>query len=721
MVIGPEDDTGCVRRRFARRWSAAVAGTSYVSLRPDELTDYLAGLTDRLVDVLDAARHDPARAHRIGVELVAAHFTGTETLSRSLAVLGEELPALVGDPPPPDLSRRLGSTLGALAAGYAEALCERTVDEQEAIRRALLAARRESEARLATSESRLRAMFTEAAIGIGIGDLDGNIQEVNPALVRMFGYTAEEFTRRNVSAMVHPDDAPSVWPLYEQLVRGLRDHFRIEKRFSRADGEIIWTNLTVSLVRDADGAPAYQVAMLEDVTDRQQLQATLAHLAYHDPLTELPNRTLFSRRLAEAFSDPAGSRRVGLCSLDLDGFKRVNDSLGHDVGDQLLVAVAGRLADCCGPDRLLARMGGDEFVVLTDGSGGSAEVVTLAEEIITAMTAPFRLGGRDLSVTASIGVVEQAVAETTPAELMSAADITLYRAKHDGKGRYAVFDRGRTDLEIARFTLSATLPAAIERGEFVVHYQPLVTLSDGALHGVEALVRWHHPTFGLLQPDRFIELAEETGAIVTLGRWVLAHACAQARAWRDEFGAAAPLLSVNLSPRQLEDPDLVADVTAILLDTGLEPGQLQLELTEQAVMRDEPGPLKALRALDDLGVGIAVDDFGTGYSNLSTLPRLPVRGLKLDGSFVRTLRGGDATNPTDELIVSTVIGLAHGLDLTVTAEGIETADQLERLRALGCDVGQGWLFAKAVPAEEIAGMLRAHRSAGEPTAGRTGT
>jgi EAL domain-containing protein (putative c-di-GMP-specific phosphodiesterase class I) len=230
------------------------------------------------------------------------------------------------------------------------------------------------------------------------------------------------------------------------------------------------------------------------------------------------------------------------------------------------------------------------------------------------------------------------------------------------------------------------------------------------------LVRWQHPTYGLLQPDRFIELAEETGAIVALGRWVLAHACAQARSWRDEFGPTAPLLSVNLAPRQLEEPDLVADVTAILLDTGLRPGELQLELTEQAVMRDEPGPLKALRALDDLGVGIAVDDFGTGYSNLSALSRLPVRGLKLDGSFVRTLRGGDATNPTDELIVSTLIGLAHGLDLTVTAEGIETADQLERLRSLGCDVGQGWLFAKAVPADDITAMLRARRSTGKPGA-----
>ncbi|OZM78182.1 GGDEF domain-containing protein [Pseudonocardia sp. MH-G8] len=697
-----------MRRRFAERWSAAVAGTSYVSLKPDELTDYLAGLTDRLVDALAAPRHDPAPAHRIGVELVAAHFTGPETMRRSLTVLGEELPTLVADPLPPDLARRLGSTLGALAAGYAEALCERTLDEQEAIRRAMLAARRESEAKLATSESRLRAMFTEAAIGIGIADLEGNIQEVNPALVRMFGYPAQEFTQRNVSAMVHPDDAPSVWQLYEELVRGRRDHFRVEKRFFRADGAIIWTNLTVSLVRDADGAPAYQVAMLEDVTERQQLQATLAHLAYHDPLTGLPNRALFSTRLAEVFADPVNPRRVGLCSLDLDGFKRVNDSLGHDVGDQLLVAVAGRLAECCGPDRLLARMGGDEFVVLIDGSSGAAELVELAEEIITAMTAPIRLDGRDLSVTTSIGIVEQAVAETTAAELMSAADITLYRAKHDGKGRYAVFDRGRTDQEIARFTLSATLPAAVERGEFVVHYQPLITLADGALRGVEALVRWQHPTFGLLQPDRFIELAEETGAIVTLGRWVLAHACAQARSWRDEFGAAAPFLSVNLAPRQLEEPDLVADVTAILLDTGLQAAQLQLELTEQAVMRDEPGPLKALRALDDLGVGIAVDDFGTGYSNLSALPRLPVRGLKLDGSFVRTLRGGDATDRTDELIVSTLIDLAHGLDLTVTAEGIETADQLERLRSLGCDVGQGWLFAKAVPAEGITAMLRRH-------------
>lgn len=706
MVTAREDSIGRARHSFARTWAAAIAGTSYVPLGPEELTAYLLGLTDRLVDALMAPRYDPAPADRVGAGLAAAHFTDTETLSRSVAVLSEGLPELVGTPAPPDLAVRLGQMSGALAAGYAAALRELTLEEQEAIRCAMLVARRDAEQRLAASEARFRAMFTEAAIGIGIGDLAGNIQEVNPSLLRMFGYTAEQFTRLNVSDLVHPDDAPSVWPLYEQLVQGNRDHFRIEKRFFRSNGEIIWTHLTVSLVRDEAGAPAYQVAMLEDVTERQRLQSSLEYLAYHDPLTRLPNRALFSDRLAQVFAEPAADRRIGLCFLDLDGFKRVNDSQGHDVGDQLLVAVADRLARCCGPGHLVARMGGDEFVILVTDSTGVDAVVALADGIIAALVAPIRLGGQELTVTASIGIVEQPVAATDPADLMSAADITLYRAKSRGKGRYAVFDRGRTDNEIARFTMSSTMPSAIEQGEFFVRYQPLVSLADGVLSGVEALVRWLHPTYGLLGPDRFIGLAEETGAIVPLGRWVLAAACEQTRRWRDEFGARAPFVSVNLAPRQLEERGLVADVTSILADTGLDPHELQLELTEQAVMRDEAGQMKALYALSEMGVRIVIDDFGTGYSNLSSLLRLPVHGLKLDGSFIKGLRSVDDADPTDELIVSTLVTLAHALNLTVTAEGVETAAQLERLCSLGCDAGQGWFFAQAGPAADIAEMLR---------------
>jgi EAL domain-containing protein (putative c-di-GMP-specific phosphodiesterase class I) len=336
-------------------------------------------------------------------------------------------------------------------------------------------------------------------------------------------------------------------------------------------------------------------------------------------------------------------------------------------------------------------------------------VAALADEVLAVMAAPIRVGDHELTVTTSIGVVERPVADTNPADLMQAADITLYRAKAEGKARYAMFDQHRNDSEVARFTLSATLLAAIERGEFFLDYQPLVALKDGTLRAVEALVRWRHPTLGVLGPERFISLAEETGSIVQLGHWVLARACQQARAWHDAFGDAAPLVSVNLAPRQLNEPSLVAEVATILADNDLDPSCLQLELTEQCLMGDEAGPLKALTKLYRMGVRIAIDDFGTGYSNFSYLRRLPMHELKLAGSFAVSLRSPEA-DLVDEQIVATLVNLAHALDLSVTAEGVETDVQLERFRTLGCDVGQGSLFGLPGTAEQIDTRLRATTS-----------
>ncbi|MDQ3825605.1 MAG: diguanylate cyclase, partial [Actinomycetota bacterium] len=560
-------------------------------------------LTQQLVDAALAVEFDPSAGRQVGADMVAAHFTGTETLRGTLALISQELPGLLGSISDcADVARRVAQLAASMAAGYAGALRERSLDEQDAVYRAGLRARRQAEQALAASEAKFRAMFTEAAIGIGIGDLEGNITDANPALQEMFGYSLEEFTQLNVSAMIHPDDAPSVWGTYAELVRGERDHFRMEKRFYRSDGGEIWSHLTVSLVRDENNEPAYQVAMLEDVSERRHLQAKLEHQAYHDPLTSLANRQLVTERLAQIFAGPAGRRRVGLCFLDLDGFKVVNDSLGHDVGDQLLKTVADRLTQCCCEGQLVARMGGDEFVIIVEGTAGERDVVALADKVLAAMAQPIQVSKHELTVTASIGVVERPVADTNPEDLLQAADITMYRAKADGKARYAVFDRNRNESEVVRFTLTATMLAAVERGEFFVEYQPLFRLRDRSLVGVEALVRWRHPTFGVLGPERFIDLAEESGSIVQLGRWVLVRACEQARAWVDRFGAAAPFVSVNLAPRQLYEPALVADVTEILVDNGLEPASLQLELTEQALMSDGAGPLTMLTKLHAMGV-----------------------------------------------------------------------------------------------------------------------
>ncbi|MGH3736814.1 MAG: putative bifunctional diguanylate cyclase/phosphodiesterase [Micromonosporaceae bacterium] len=699
---------GNTRRRFAQSWARAVVGTSYIPMTAAELREFLGGLADRLADALLADPFDERPAHEIGRALVEAHFTNPLTLGRTVGVLGSRFVAGPESPVPgeavgSELAVRLAALQGAVATGYAEALRDRTLSEQEQIRMAVTAAREEAQQALRASEARFRAVFADAAFGMSISDVDGYIIDVNDALVELLGYGADELVGMHVLEFRDDADPPESIRLHAEMVAGERDYVQFAKRFVRSDGEPVWTRMTASLIRDELGAPRFLVAMFEDVTEQYALEARLRHQATHDPLTQLPNRTLFFDELNRALA--GGGERIGLCYLDLDGFKVVNDSLGHDVGDELLVAVAERLNRCVArPGHLVARMGGDEFVILVERPADTQDVVAVADAALAALETPVAIGGHHLTVSASIGVVERPVASSTAGELMKAADITLYWAKSDGGHRWALYDAQRNARDVARYTLSATMPAALDRGEFYLDYQPLVSLADRTVLGLEALVRWRHPEHGLIPPGRFIELAEETGLIVRLGRWVLEEACRQAHTWR-EACADPPFMSVNLAVRQLHDRGLVADVKRILADTGLPPEALQLELTESAVMGSPGEPLDALCALSDLGIRIAIDDFGTGYSNLAYLRKLPLHTLKIAGSFVAGLSPAEVPDPADEQIVSTLVDLAHTLGLSVTAEGVETQAQAERLRLIGCDTAQGWYFARAMPPDQVTALL----------------
>ncbi|MFG2036467.1 putative bifunctional diguanylate cyclase/phosphodiesterase [Dactylosporangium sp. NPDC048998] len=682
--------------RLARAWSLAVAGTSYVSMNGLEVQDFLTSLATRLIHALTAEVFDPADVREVGSTLVAAHFTEPTTLERTLAVLAEQF----GHAP----VKRVAQVQGALASGYALALRDRVLEEQEEIRTAALWARARAEEGRRVSEARFQAIFAGAAIGMSVSTVDGQVIEVNQALCDMLGYTAEELRAMSFEDFVLPEDPPTAGAMFEELLGGGRDQFRIEKPYIRKDGHRVWTDLVASIIRDEDGRPRWLVAMFEDITERHLLQVRLRHQALHDPLTQLPNRTLFFERLNELLDTAADGddSRVGVCYLDVDGFKVINDTLGHDVGDQLLQTVARRLARSINGDRqLVARMGGDEFVVLVEQCGGIEDVVAVAEKALDTVRAPVHAGGHEISISASIGVVEQPLRGTSTGELMKAADTTLYWAKADGRNRLALFDADRHAREVTRYELSASMPAALERREFFVEYQPLVRLSDGVTTGVEALVRWRHPRFGVLGPDAFIGMAEETGLIVPLGRWVLHEACRQAAEWRRAVQDRAPIMSVNLAVRQMRDRTIVRDVHAILEQTGLPPSGLQLELTESAVMSTGGDPIEALNALAALGPRIAIDDFGTGYSNFAYLRNLPVHSLKLAGSFVAGLRPPERPDPVDQEIVAAVIGLAHTLKLSVTAEGVETAEQATRLQELGCDTAQGWYYASPGPASAI--------------------
>ncbi|MCH5671669.1 putative bifunctional diguanylate cyclase/phosphodiesterase [Streptomyces gilvus] len=570
------------------------------------------------------------------------------------------------------------------------------------------------------SDSIYRSVFRTASVAMAVVDREGLVVVANDGFGALLGSPPDALTGKVAADLVDLASDARTWHAYREVLRGREARLRCTRRMKHPDGQSVWVQVTVApLPGRGDGV----LLSVTDISAQRELQGRLRHLQMHDPVTRLPNRTLFFERLTAALEagsyEESGTGRIGLCYLDLDGFKAINDTLGHRIGDRLLAAVAERLTRCAdeaGYARvsapLVARLGGDEFALLVEDSTGTEQLADLAESVLKAVQAPFDLAGQRLSVSASIGVIERHAAGTTPTALMQAADTTLYWAKADGKARWTLFDPERNAHRMTRQALASHLRPAIERGEFVLEYQPLVGMADGRVNGVEALVRWNHPQFGVLTPNRFIGLAEEDGSIVPLGLWVLRTACRQARRWQLDHPEDPPLfVSVNVAVRQVWDSDLVAEVAQTLAETGLAPGLLQLELTESAVMGSAGRPLQALQALSDMGVRIAIDDFGTGYSNLAYLSRLPVSVLKLDGSFVRGFQyegdkeGTVAPNPADEVVVEAMVQLAHRLGLTVTAECVETSAQATRLRRIGCDTGQGWLYSRPVSPERIGELM----------------
>jgi diguanylate cyclase (GGDEF)-like protein len=436
--------------------------------------------------------------------------------------------------------------------------------------------------------------------------------------------------------------------------------------------------------------------------ERKRAEVALAHQALHDPLTRLPNRALFLDRLEQALARAQRSSiGIAVLFLDLDRFKVINDSLGHDAGDRLLVDVANRLQGVVRPGDTVARFGGDEFTILCDDVGGERDAVLIAERVAAAVGAPFTLDDNEAFLTTSLGIALTTGRENSRAEaLIRDADAAMYRAKERGKSRYELFDSAMRARAVDRLDIENALHRALDRGEFRVFYQPAVDLQTGDLVGIESLVRWQHPERGLVGPDQFIALTEETGLIVPLGSWVLREACRQWKRW-EESGTPTPRISVNLSARQLGQPDLVDVVVDVLDETGMDPARLSLEITESTVLEDTESALGTLEALKGQGVRISLDDFGTGYASLALLKRLPVDELKVDRSFVTGL----GRDPQDSPIVSTVVRLAAALGLVAIAEGVETTTQVEELRRVGCRYAQGYYFARPQPAERMTRLL----------------
>jgi Amt family ammonium transporter len=442
---------------------------------------------------------------------------------------------------------------------------------------------------------------------------------------------------------------------------------------------------------------------VHDRGEERAAEEALAHAYLHDSLTGLPNRTLFTYRLSYALAKGRGAPgTVAVLVLDLDRFKAINDALGHEVGDEVLVAVAGRLLGVETAAEVVARLGGDEFLVLFDGENAEDEAVAFADRALSRLSDPIVAGGNEVFISASIGIACTSSQVLEPTPLLSNADAAMYQAKGRGGGAIEVFGEALRTRVLDRMHTEHSLHRALEREELRLHYQPVIDVAGGQVVAVEALLRWDHPAQGLMAPNRFIPVAEESGLIIPIGAWVLREACQQLRTWvGDGRHGSLGTVEVNLSARQVDHSEIIGTVERILDETGLAPSSLTLEITESALMRDAASALQVLRSLKALGVTLAIDDFGTGYSSLSYLHRFPLDVLKIDKSFVDGLEGGH-----DGLeIVAAVIKLAHALGLQVVAEGVEHVGQLERLGTMGCDFAQGYLFSHPVPAHEIAAKL----------------
>jgi diguanylate cyclase (GGDEF)-like protein/PAS domain S-box-containing protein len=558
--------------------------------------------------------------------------------------------------------------------------------------------------------SRWHEMVLKSA-GEGIFGLDlrGEVTFANPAASDMTGWSTEDLLDRPIHNLLHhtkPDGAPyprEECPIYAALEDGIT-HSRDDEVFWRKDGTRFPVEYMSSPIFE-DGEIVGAVVTFRDITERKTLEQQLQHQAFHDPLSGLPNRALFMDRLERAIT--RANRRgtkIAVLFVDLDNFKVINDSLGHEVGDLLLVAVAERLKTCLRPEDTAARLGGDEFTILVEDIASVGEAVQIAERIADILRPPFALEEQEVFATVSTGITLNSTAQEQPADLLRYADLAMYRAKHIGKARYEVFEPSMDAKAVERLMLETGLRRALVREQLRVYYQPIVALDNDKVAGAEALVRWEHPKRGLLLPEEFLSVAEETGLIVRIGQWVLREAGKQARIWQENYPGTPPLtVSVNLSTREFFHPKLIAEV---LGESEIDPASLQLEITEGAMTTNGTYSAdRTLRNLKRMGVQLAIDDFGLGYSSLSYLKRFPVDFLKIDRSFIAGLRQAPNGVSKDTEIVKAMIELTHALGLKVIAEGVENAEQLTRLRQMKCDLAQGNYFSEPLPSEELAVIL----------------
>jgi diguanylate cyclase (GGDEF)-like protein/PAS domain S-box-containing protein len=555
----------------------------------------------------------------------------------------------------------------------------------------------------ALDDQRFRLAFENNMAAMAVIDLQGRVVRVNDALTNFLLFPREEIVGRDMEDFTHPDDIERSRDLNRRLFDGATGQARIIKRYVRADGSLAVAEMSKSMAKDDEGRPLFAIASIRDITDQEALTSQLAHQALHDSLTGLANRALMSDRLDHALELlRRRGGRMALFLLDLDNFKEVNDTLGHQAGDQLLTTIATKLETMVRASDTVSRFGGDEFVYLAEDVADLSDVHRLATRLQAVFAEPYLVGTNVIRQGVSIGIVvcDDAL-QFNGEDLLRDADIAMYEAKRQGRERYVIFDSEMSKRSSLHFTLSQDLKFALSRREISMHYQPIVALGNGDVVGFEALMRWRHPVEGLVSPDVFIPLAERSDFVLQLGEFALTSATFDAAQWRD-LGAVAggPYITVNLSARQFHDARLFEIVSRVLSESGLAPNRLALEVTEGVALTDIDTAVGVLERLRQLDVVTALDDFGTGYSSLAYLARLRPDVIKIDRSFLAAA----LNSPFDRRVLESLVALCHRLDMFVLAEGVETVEQVALLREMGCSLGQGFLFSPAVPAEDVRGV-----------------
>ena len=695
---------------FAQEWAVAVISTSHSPVSRGEVELVLIGLATHLAKLLHADPFDPQPATEDGRKLVTENFGTAGALNVTLSLLGAKLLPAAGIAVTPQNTERLAKLTGFLAAGYLDAVRDRLFDEQEMIKTAVFRARDAAERARVASEARFHAVFQSTAVGIAITDLAGKIELTNPALGVILDRPDEELIGQALIDLCDQESVSNVTSGFADVVDGVRNQYIRDVSFVGGDGEPVWTRLSMSLVQTEFGTPVHAVAMIEDITDLHLLrQDQLVH-SLTDQLTGLPNRTQFMSTLDAAVRDAKPGQNIALCYVDLDGFKVINDGVGHEFGDRLLRRVGKTLRQAF-PEKnaTVARVGGDGFGVLLAETHGGLEFSERITEVLRDLAEPDYVDGETgVGVSASVGIVERPAFGLTAAELVQAAELATHRAKANGKAQWELYDPELDRRDRERFRLAAAIPGALETNEFAITLQPVADLTDRSLVGFHTSVRWHHPKLGVLRPKDFFQLAEETGFMIPLSRWVLEETGRQMKRWQAAYGDALPLVMLNMNQRMAEEQDLIKILREVIEDTGLPVDKMRLNIPSDVVVDRYGETLDNLAFFDAIDVKVIVSGFGNGNAGMVDLRSLPIHGVSTSAKMTRSVLSSPPGSPFEHGITHLVQATTE-MNLPLIANGVDDAAGAARLVALGINAGAGPYLGAPVSPEAAEQLIIAGR------------